>query len=188
MADCLLGEIRVFSFPRAPRGWAPCDGRLLPVNQYNALFSLLGNKFGGDGKTNFALPDLRGKTMVNSGVSPTTHTSFPWATYGGAETVSLTTTQIPAHQHWMEARNANGGFLLNNAAPTEILASPAVKLAPGVSVNAYINSSTNIPTNPVQLNPQTLSNAGAGQAHENRVPFLTMNICIAITGIYPSRQ
>lgn len=189
MAEPFVGEIRIFSFPKVPTGWLPCDGRTLTINQYQALYALLGIKYGGDGKVNFNLPDLRGRAMINnysySSKQPYNPTTYALGNSGGAENVTLKATQIPAHTHQMYADNINAGFNLNAAAPPEILASPILNSLNNAPVNAYIPT----PVKPtVNLNQGTISTVGGNAAHENRVPFLTLNVCIATTGYFPPRN
>lgn len=171
MADPYLSEIRIMSFNFAPQGWAQCNGQLLPINQNQALFSLLGTTFGGNGQTNFALPDLRGRTPIHFGNG---HTLGEKA---GQEAHTLTISALPEHTHVMNAKApANGsgnvaqpvGAFLSNSAPAEIYNSGAGN--PGVLT----------PT------PATISNVGGSQAHENRQPFLTLTFCIALQGLFPS--
>ncbi len=166
MGTPFLSEIRVFSFNFAPKGWALCNGQLLPINQNQALFSLLGTRYGGNGITTFALPNLRGRVPIHFGGN---HTLGEAA---GVEAVTLTTQQLPAHAHFMNASTvASGG----NDNPT----------------GRFLGSASNLYHSPASLtpmNPGTIGNAGGSQPHENRQPFLTLTFGIALQGIYPSQN
>ena len=177
MTDNYLGEIRVFASDFAPEGWALCDGSLLPLNQYAALYSLLGTKFGGNGTTNFALPDLRGRVPIGTGVRGTSPAyTYTIGNNGGSETVALQTAAMPAHSHVFGVKNALGSVALAGA----ILAIPN---APSTQVNIYNTSAGSTTT----LNPGTIENTGTGAPHNNMQPFQTINFCIAILGLYPQR-
>jgi microcystin-dependent protein len=169
MTEPYIGEIRIVSFPFAPRGWAFCDGQRLPVNQNQALYSLLGTRYGGDGVTVFALPDLRGRMPVHtdSGRSG----QFPVGAAGGEETHTLTSGELPAHGHQVVASNAPG----TAAVPTG--AYPAA-----TQVAAYA-AAANTP-----MNASAVSRTGGGQPHENMPPYLALNFAIALQGIFPSRS
>ncbi len=178
MGDYYIGEIRAFACDYAPEDWALCDGSLLPVQQNAALFSLLGIQYGGDGKINFALPDLRGRVPIGTGVR---NISSPPYTYvvgnkGGSESVAIQTTEMPAHNH---------SFLVKNAAGTVPLAGAIVAIPDGGStkVNTY-NTAAGSTTS---LNPGTINSTGAGGAHNNMQPYQIINFCIAIRGLYPQR-
>ena len=173
MADPFVAEIRIFPFNFAPKGWAFCDGQLLPLSQNTALFSLLGTTYGGNGKSNFALPDLQGRAPMHPGQGPGLSLHDLGET-GGSQTVSLLESEIPAHSH--------GAF----AAPA--LVAGDGNLAPG---NAFAKSSQgNVygsAANLVQLSPSTLAPAGGDQPHNNMQPYLTLNFCIALQGVFPAR-
>jgi len=178
MTDNYLGEIRAFSFTYAPQGWHVCDGSVLNIQQNNALFSLIGNVFGGDGVKTFALPDLRGRTMFNMGQKG--NFVYHRGSKGGQETTGLTSSQIPLHTHDMEVENAVG----NVGLPTNILAIPQAAPAQGsAKINTY---NTDVSQN-TTLNPAVIGNTGSGQAHNNMQPFQTVNFCIATQGFYPPR-
>ena len=163
MAEPFLSEIRIMSFEFPPKGWALCNGQLLPINQNQALFSLLGTTFGGDGRVNFALPDLRGRAPIHVGSGHTL------GERGGEQAHTLSMAELPTHVHTATAISDNATV----AAPTgNLLASGANQYAPPP------------PTTP--LHPQTLSNVGGSQAHLNMQPFTTLNFCIALQGIFPS--
>lgn len=165
MAEPFLSEIRIMSFVFAPKGWALCNGQLLPINQNQALFSLLGTTFGGDGRVNFALPDLRGRTPIHVGSGHTL------GERGGEQAHTLSIAELPTHAHQFYGNQVQG--TTNN--PTG--AFPARTLS-----NLY-----GPPTNLVALNPATISNTGGSQAHLNMQPFLTLSFCIALQGIFPSQ-
>lgn len=157
----------------APRGWAFCDGQLLAVSQNDALFSLLGTIYGGDGRTTFGLPDLRGRIPVHAGTGPGLSPRRLGA-HGGAEQVTVTTNQLPSHSHPLSAR----------ALPADTR-NPEGKVLAQPAVFQY----TNVPTSPlVSMNPQAVGNVGGGQSHTNVMPFLCVHFIIALVGIYPSRQ
>lgn len=166
-----MGELRTFSFNFAPRGWALANGQLLPINQNQALFSILGTAYGGNGTTNFALPNLQGRVPIGSGLS---NGNIPYVVgnAGGSATVALSASQIPAHPH--NANGSTGGPTIGN--PT------ASSLPATYPANAYgIDSS-------VTLASGTVGNEGEGQAHENRQPYLVLNLCIALQGLFPPRN
>jgi microcystin-dependent protein len=168
MAEPFLAEIRLMSFVFPPKGWALCNGQLLPINQNQALFSLLGTTYGGDGRVNFALPDLRGRVPIHTGAS---HTLGERA---GEQGHTLAISEVPTHVHAVAAStSATGGG-----------SSPA---------NNYLGGGNNVYASPsagtlTTLRPDTLANAGGNQAHENMQPFLTLSACIALQGIFPSRN
>jgi microcystin-dependent protein len=165
MSTPFLSEIRIFSFSFPPKGWALCNGQLLPINQNAALFSLLGTTYGGDGITNFALPNLQGSVPFHFG------NGFNLGQVGGEATVTLTTGQIPSHTHVPVASS-------NTANASD-------------PVNAFWANSSNpayAPTTNVTLAPQAISSTGTNQAHENMSPYLVLLFCIALQGIFPSRN
>jgi microcystin-dependent protein len=163
MAEPFLSEIRLFSFQFAPKGWALCNGQLMPINQNQALFSLLGTTFGGDGRVNFALPDLRGRTPIHVGSGHTL------GERGGEQAHTLSIAELPTHTHVANATSATG----NTNIPTDkVLAA---------SNNLYTSSA-----NLTSLSPTTVTNIGGSQAHLNMQPFLILNFCIALQGIFPS--
>jgi microcystin-dependent protein len=160
-----LGEIKLMSFNFAPKGWAMCNGALLPINQNQALFALLGTQFGGNGQTNFALPDLRDRVPVHAGPSLS-----PVGLRGGEAAHTLTVNELPTHTHTVAASSATTGGAT----------SPAGKFL-GAAGNAY-----HAPAAPVALRAGTVANAGGSQAHTNQQPFLTLTFCIALQGVFPS--
>ena len=163
MAEPFLSEIRIISFNFAPKGWAMCNGQLLPINQNQGLFSLLGTTFGGDGRVNFALPDQRGRTPIHVGSGHTLGEK------GGEQAHTLSIAELPTHTHVVFASptNANTPIATNN-----FLA----------SANNLYNPAGNF----ISLNPGTITNVGGSQAHLNMQPFLTLTFCIALQGIFPS--
>ncbi|HEX2052536.1 MAG TPA: tail fiber protein [Actinomycetota bacterium] len=169
MSEPFLAEIRMMSFNFAPKGWAMCNGQMLPINQNQALFALLGTTYGGNGQTTFALPNLVGRMPIHAGAG---HAQGEAA---GETAHTLTNSEMPQHIHAVQgtsnSTDPNGtnvpvGNLLA-AGPSEIYAGPA---------------------SPVALTPSTLTNAGGTQPHENRAPYLALNFCIALQGLFPSRN
>lgn len=174
MADPFVAEIRMFPFNFAPTGWAFCDGQLLPISQNTALFSLLGTTYGGDGKSTFALPDLQGSAPMQPGQGPGLSLHDLGET-GGSETVSLLVSETPVHTH----------FLLADAAdPADVQAPQAVvALARSSGGSAYSANLGNL----VTMAPETLTPAGSDLPHNNLMPYLTVNFCIALQGVFPTR-
>jgi len=164
VAEPFLSEIRIMSFGFPPKGWALCDGQLLPINQNQALFSLLGTTYGGDGRVNFGLPNLQGRTPIHMGSSHTL------GERGGEQAHTLSISEIPTHTHTLNATNGNGAtlFLSNNFL--------------GAFNNGY-----NSPVALTSMEPSTLANVGGSQAHLNMQPFLVLNFSIALQGIFPSQ-
>jgi microcystin-dependent protein len=163
MAEPFLSEIRIMSFVFAPKGWALCNGQMLPINQNQALFSLLGTTFGGNGQTNFALPDLRGRTPIHVGSG---HTLGEKA---GEQAHTLTMNEMPMHTHVLSGTNGNGA--VDN---------------PVSNVLAAAGSLYHSPASLTPMTPQSVTNTGGSQAHLNMQPFLTLSFCIALQGIFPS--
>jgi microcystin-dependent protein len=183
-----LGELRVFTYNRIPKGWLPCDGRTLNISQYQALYTLTGTQFGGNGTTTFALPDLRGQVTMGKGALPT-------GNKGGSETVTLTAAQLPPHTHAIGAVNSSTspvalhpvGPPTNGYISQETQVSSSGTAAPAFNIYAGVPPQT--PTsNWAPLDGSTLGIAGGTAAHENRQPVLPLQICIAISGIYPTRN
>jgi microcystin-dependent protein len=161
-----LGEVKLISWNFPPKGWAFCNGQLLPINQNQALFSILGTMYGGNGQTTFALPDLRGRAAIHQGPG------FNIGQNGGEEFHTLVTGEMPSHNHIVKASDTQGD---KNTLQGDILAREV-----GVPYGAF-GSTTN-------LNPTTVTNVGGSQPHENRQPFLVVNFVIALQGIFPSRN
>ena len=166
MAEPFLSEIRIMSFQFAPKGWALCNGQLLPINQNQALFSLLGTTFGGDGRVNFALPDLRGRTPIHVGSSHTL------GERGGEQAHTLSIAELPTHTHVMNGNPANA--TLDTPASNTTLAVAGLDL--------YRTQATAL----VAMDAGCIGNVGGSQAHLNMQPFLTLSFCIALQGIFPS--
>ena len=173
MADPFVAEIRIYPFNFAPKGWAFCHGQLMPISQNTALFSLLGTTYGGDGKSNFALPNLLGRAPMHPGQGPglSLHDLGEMA---GEETVTLLESEISSHYHTLRAVSASASF--DAPAPDRALARSSGGFA-------YQSS----PANLVSLAPQTLAPAGGDQPHNNLMPYLTLNFCIALQGVFPPR-
>jgi microcystin-dependent protein len=172
MADPFVAEIRIFPFNFAPKGWAWCDGQLLPLSQNTALFSLLGTTYGGNGKSNFALPDLQGRAPMHPGQGPGLSLHDLGET-GGSQTVTLLESEIPSHSHALTASRADG----IEGGPTGQL------LATGIGVAAYA-----APGATTQLDPSALATSGGDQPHNNMQPYLTFYFCIALQGVFPPRS
>jgi microcystin-dependent protein len=164
MAEPFLSEIRIMSFVFAPKGWALCDGQLLPINQNQALFSLLGTTFGGNGQTNFALPDLRARTPIHVGSGHTL------GERGGEQAHTLSIAEIPEHIHIAQAVTPAGNVII-----------PANNIWATTPAKIYDDA-----TNLAALAPESVSTIGGSQAHLNMQPFLVLNFCIALQGIFPS--
>lgn len=174
MADPFVAEIRIFPFNFAPKGWAWCDGQLLPLSQNTALFSLLGTTYGGNGKSNFALPDLQGRAPMFWGQGPGLSLHDIGET-GGSETVSLLESEIPSHPHSMRVSTDPAD---NNVPNGRMIAKSG-----GRGNNMFIPTTS--PLNP--MNDQTLAPAGGDQPHNNMQPYLTLYFCIALQGVFPPR-
>lgn len=174
MSDQFLAEIRIFPFNFAPDGWAFCDGQLLPLSQNTALFSLLGTTYGGNGASNFALPDLMGRTVMGPGQGPGL-SLHDLGESGGSESVTLLESEIPAHSHMMQ-----GSGVLGEAASAN--ASRALGRSTGGA--AYQNNTV---SNTTQMAPQAMGAAGGDAPHNNMQPYLTFYFCIALQGIFPPR-
>jgi microcystin-dependent protein len=180
MAEPFLGEIRLVGFNFAPVGWALCAGQILPINQNTALFSLLGTTYGGNGTTNFALPDLRGRAALGFGQGPGL-SNYDLGQSTGTETVTLTVGQMPAHSHLVGANAANATVASPSGADLAQSLEPSGR---GTPVNTY---STPPMTAKVTLDPTTVQPSGGSQPHSNIQPVLAMNYIIALQGIFPSR-
>lgn len=183
----MLGEIRMFSWPTAPQGWAPCDGAILSVQQHQALFSLLGVKFGGDGKKTFALPDLRGRAVVGAiaprpGRAPKLEgrTTYKIGETTGSEGVTLTLRTMPAHIHTTNVADKPVGTSL----PKGALFGKVAAVGSNPTINIYAEASSPL----ISLDEGTIGPTGGGEAHVNMQPFATIGYCIATIGEYPPRQ
>jgi microcystin-dependent protein len=173
MADPFVAEIRIFPFNFAPKGWAFCDGQLLPLSQNTALFSLLGTTYGGDGKSNFALPNMQGNVPMHPGQGPGLSLHDLGET-GGSETVALLESEIPSHSH-----------SLNAAAPPGVVfaGDPTTAIARSSGGAIYQTSNAGL----VQMNPSAIAPAGGSLPHNNMQPYLTLNYCLALQGVFPPR-
>ncbi|WP_028304556.1 phage tail protein [Oceanospirillum maris] len=181
MSEPFIAEIRLMALNFAPRGWAFCDGQLLPIAQNTALFSLIGTTYGGDGRTTTALPNLQDRVPMHPGRGPGL-TSRRLGQRVGVDTVTLSEAQIPSHTHTYRAVQANS---TTNEPNGNLMVGEGV---PGgskgaIPVEFYKQDATNM----VSMSSASLTTAGGGQSHENRQPYLTLNYCIALTGLYPSR-
>ena len=168
MSEPFLSEIRIMSFVFPPRGWALCNGQLLPINQNQALFSLLGTTYGGDGRVNFALPDLRARTPIHVGSG---HTLGEKA---GEQAHTLSIAEVPTHPHVANATSAQADATSNSPAPAR---------APAQSNFSFLYGAD---ANPQPMAANALANVGGSQAHLNMQPFLVLSFCIALQGIFPS--
>ena len=164
MAEPFLAEVRVFSFEFPPKGWALCNGQLLPINQNQALFSLLGTSFGGDGRVNFALPDYRGRVPIHVGSGHTL------GERGGEQAHTLSIAELPTHTHFVQANNNAG-----------TAAEPLNTVLAKAGANTYGPAQSL-----VAMNANSTTPTGGSQAHLNMQPFLTLSFCIALQGIFPS--
>jgi len=175
MSEPFIAEIRIFAGNFAPRGWAFCDGQLLPVSQNTALFSLIGTTYGGDGRTTTALPNLQGRAPMHAGRGPGL-TDRRLGQKGGTETVTLSEAQIANHNHAVESFPVPGNSL-------DPVGNWIARGAPPTPLSVYAPQPAT-----VDMNPATVSDTGGSQAHDNLQPFLTMNFIIALIGLYPSRS
>jgi microcystin-dependent protein len=166
MSDQYLGQLLLVGFNYPPKGWAFCNGQLLAISQNQALFSLLGTTYGGNGVQNFALPNLQGRVAI----SPSSN--YVLGQSAGTETVTLTTAQLPAHTHTLTVSSASGGTLTT----------PQGNTVGTVASPAYASSAGSV------MDPGAISSYGSSQAHENRMPYLTLNWVIALSGIFPSQN
>jgi microcystin-dependent protein len=167
MSQPFMGEIKIISWNYAPKGWAFCNGQLLPINQNQALFSIMGTMYGGDGRVNFALPDFRGRTGIHVG------SGYVEGQAGGQEFHTVTISEMPAHNHFVQGINANADAAVPNN-----------NFLSNIPSFAYRASQTSL----TMLNPSVVSNYGGSQPHENRQPFLVLNFIVALVGIFPSRN
>ncbi len=166
MAEPFLCEIRIMSFNFPPKGWALCNGQFLPITQNQAMFALLGTMYGGNGQTNFALPNLRGRVPVHIG------DGIVQGQAAGQESHTLTNAEMPAHVHFVKCTSSGASI------------EDPMNLLPGRAAGNAYGAATNL----VAMAPETMTSVGGSQAHENRQPYLVLNFCIAMQGIFPSRN
>ncbi|QOZ30860.1 phage tail protein [Bradyrhizobium sp. CCBAU 53421] len=176
MADPFVAEIRIFPFNFAPKGWAFCNGQLVPISQNTALFSLLGTTYGGNGTSNFALPNMQGNAPLAPGQGPGL-SLYDLGESGGSDTVTLLQSELASHPHNMMAINLEA----DQAAPT-----PTRGIARSVNGAVYV-AGTPTPTL-VQMSPDMIGLTGSGLPHNNLMPYLTLSFCIALQGVYPPRS
>jgi microcystin-dependent protein len=176
MADPFLGEIRILPFDFAPQGWAACNGQLLSISQNPALFSILGTTYGGDGRTNFALPNFQGSAPLDAGQGNGLSLRNP-GDKGGVASVTPLAAQMPAHSHAAQG-SSNGGD--QNSPANGVWSIPSA----GRGLNVYDPGAGSSPA----MNAKALSSVGGNQAHDNMMPYLTLNLCIALVGIFPQRS
>lgn len=169
MSEPFLAEVRLVGFSFAPRGWAFCDGQILPINQNQSLYSLLGTTYGGDGRTSFALPDLRGRTPLHVGGGHTLGSK------SGEETRTLSAAEMPQHNHVLQGTSAAA----NSPSPSN------TRVWGNADISAYRSPSGAAIGN---MAGEALTNVGGGQAHNNMQPWLAVNFCIALRGLFPSRN
>jgi microcystin-dependent protein len=167
MSTPFLGEIKIISWNFPPKGWSFCNGQLLPINQNQALFSILGTTYGGNGQTNFALPDFRGRAPIYQGQG------FTLGELGGQEFHTVIQSELPAHNHFVQGVNANANT-----------SDPGGHFLANIPSFAYRSNPSSLTT----LHPAVLANSGGSQPHENRQPYLVLNFIIALQGIFPSRN
>ena len=170
MTNPFLGEVRMMSFGFAPKNWAQCNGQLMSIQQNAALFSLLGTMYGGNGVNNFALPNLQSRVPMHRSNDGT----YVQGALGGSEQVTITQGTMPSHIHFLVGNTTTANFRV----PTGVPATSAV------ATNFYYSPATNLS----QLNPSSIGMTGGGQGHSNIQPYLTINYCIALSGIFPSRS
>ena len=176
MADPFVAEIRIFPFNFPPTGWAFCNGQLMPISQNTALFSLLGTTYGGDGKSTFALPDLQGNVPMHPGQGPGL-SLYDLGQVGGTESVTLLVSEIPSHQHLVGRALADAG---NSITPVNSVWAQSAAGRGGAAL--YKEAPAN-----GKVNPNSLNVTGGGLPHTNMQPYLTLNFCIALQGVFPAR-
>ena len=172
MSEPFLAEVRIVGFNFAPRGWAFCDGQILPINQNQSLYSLLGTTYGGDGRTSFALPDLRGRVPMHVGAS--NGTFHRQGQKSGEETHTLSAAEMPQHDHVLRASNTQANQV-----------DPSGRLLGNSLSELYVDGNA---ANVVTMRSGTVANVGGSQAHNNMQPYLAINFCIALQGLFPSRN
>lgn len=175
MSSPFVAEIRIFGFNFAPKGWAFCNGQILPISQNTALFSLLGTTYGGDGKSNFGLPNFQGMAPLQQGQGAGLSLRDLGET-GGEQTVTLLQSEMPAHSHTASATSSGG----STQDPTGNVWAATVITRQGVNVYGTTGGAT--------MSPQALSIAGSSLPHNNMMPYLSLNFCIALQGVFPARS
>jgi len=170
VSEPFLAEIRIVGFNFAPRGWATCDGQIMPINQNQSLYSLLGTTYGGDGRTSFALPDLRGRVPIHLGAA--TGATHPLGSKAGEDTHTLSNAEMPEHNHVMQGSNTAGDT-----------ANPGGNVLAREQGSPYSSAMSDL-----QLQASWIGDTGGGQAHQNMQPYQVLNFCIALTGLFPSRN
>ncbi|MEG3191234.1 phage tail protein [Lysobacter sp. D1-1-M9] len=175
MSEPFIGEIRLLGFSRVPRGWLPCDGGLLPIASFEALFALIGTAYGGDGASTFAVPDLRGRLPLHAGTGPGL-SPRTIGQLGGSEAVTLNATQIPAHSHSITA---------TTLAASAVTPGSTLGLGALAGDTMYVSDLTG--TTAAAMSPQSTTAEGGSQAHNNVMPTLAVQYCIAAEGIFPTR-
>lgn len=176
MSAPYVGEIRMFSFPRIPTGWFACDGSLKPISEYQTLYTLIGTNYGGDGVQTFGVPDLRGQVPIHQGRGPGLST-YVIGQRSGTESVTLLPVNMPTHNHM---------FVASTAAASTITPGPTVLPAAVTGDNFYLTTITGAST--LNFSPTAVQQQGGNIAHENLMPTLTVSICIAWAGVFPSRN
>jgi len=180
MSEPFLSEIKLMSFNFAPKGWAQCNGQFMPINQNQALFALLGTTYGGNGQTTFALPNLRGRVAMHEGQG------HDLGEAAGSTAVTINIQQLPTHTHFVNARS---DVVLPDAGPQDptgkLFAGPQVALQGGNTAPVQLYTA---PGSLATLSPQAVSSVGGNQPHNNMMPYLTLNFCIALQGIFPSQN
>jgi microcystin-dependent protein len=172
VSDQFVAEIRILACNFAPKYWAFCDGQILPISMNTALFSLLGTYYGGDGKSNFALPDLRDRVPIGNGSSP--FSTYFVGNNGGVETVPLLPSEMPIHNHQIQASASSGDY-------------PAPRSDTALAVNPGANQFQNtVSSGLAAMDPNSLAQAGGDLPHNNMMPYLTLTFCIALQGVFPS--
>jgi microcystin-dependent protein len=187
LSDPFLGEIKMWAFAWAPQNWLLCNGSILPVTQNQALFALIGKQFGGDGKTTFALPDLRGRTPIGTGTSPDDGTVYTTGNQVGSETVTLSPANVPSHSHAVQANSTDAGTAVFPAG--NYLAKVVPQSSTTLPFNVYLpfQQQETIP-DPQVLGAAAVSTYGGGQGHPNMQPYTVVNFCICSAGIWPPRN
>jgi microcystin-dependent protein len=186
MSEAYISQIEIFGFSFPPKNWAACAGQIMPIQQNQALFALLGTTYGGNGQTTFALPDLRGRVPISMGQGPGLP-NYSEGQVGGEETHVLQTGEMPSHTHFMAADATTTTGIVNTPAANLSLGQSSGQPASGTpfAVNIY---NTAAPASGSALAAGAIGTTGSNQAHENRMPYLGMSFCICLVGVFPSRN